>query len=185
MASSTLNAIVVSQRSLVRELLGDHLRVRHAARVISSFIELDDCRAQLSTANLLIVDAHGITAGARSAFLASASNKHPHLRVVVIEDSKGDFSVEDFARTVLGLRRTPAASSELLTPLESEVLLAVASGQRNAEVARRMRRSTKTVEKHRANLLRKLGLRSVAQLTAYAIRNGLLNADAILARRQT
>ncbi len=185
MATPTLNAIVVSQRSLVRELLGEHLRVRHAARIISSCTELDDCRAHLPAANLLIVDAAQIPAGERSAFLASAANKHPHLRIVFIDDSKGEFSVEDFARALLDMRRAPAASAELLTPLESEVLLAVASGQRNAEIARRMRRSTKTVEKHRANLLRKLGLRSVAQLTAYAIRNGLLNADAILARRQT
>jgi len=40
------------------------------------------------------------------------------------------------------------------------------------------------VEKHRANLLRKLGFRNVAQLTAYALRHGLLDADAIIARRQ-
>ena len=170
---------------MIRELLGEHLRVRHAMRVIASCIELDDCRSHLANANLLIVDVAQIPAGGRSAFLTSASNKHPRLRVVLIDDSKGEFSVEDFARALLGLRRAPTASSELLTPLEMEVLLAVASGQRNAEIARRMRRSTKTVEKHRANLLRKLELRSVAQLTAYAIQNGLLNADAILARRQT
>jgi DNA-binding NarL/FixJ family response regulator len=77
------------------------------------------------------------------------------------------------------------APHEQLTPLEAEVLLAVASGQRNAEIARHMRRSSKTVEKHRANLLRKLGFRNVAQLTAYAIRHGLLNTEAILTRRRS
>jgi DNA-binding NarL/FixJ family response regulator len=62
-------------------------------------------------------------------------------------------------------------------------MLAVAAGLRNADIARRMRRSSKTVEKHRANALRKLGFRNVAQLTAYAIRYRLLDMDAILARR--
>jgi DNA-binding NarL/FixJ family response regulator len=47
-----------------------------------------------------------------------------------------------------------------------------------------MRRSCKTIEKHRANLLRKLGMRTVAELTAYAIHHGLLRADAILAPRR-
>jgi DNA-binding NarL/FixJ family response regulator len=59
-------------------------------------------------------------------------------------------------------------------------MLAVASGKRNASIARRMRRSSKTVEKHRANAMRKLGLRTVAQLTAYAIRHRLLDVCEIL-----
>ena len=81
------------------------------------------------------------------------------------------------------LARRSARPHDLLTPLELEVMLAIAAGLRNADVARRMRRSAKTVEKHRANALRKLGFRNVAQLTAYALRHELLDGDSILGPR--
>lgn len=61
-----------------------------------------------------------------------------------------------------------------LTHREREVLKLVAEGYKNKEMARYLSISPKTVEKHRANLMKKLGLSCTAEVTAYAIRNGLV-----------
>jgi DNA-binding NarL/FixJ family response regulator len=61
-----------------------------------------------------------------------------------------------------------------LTDREREVLRLVAEGLSTKEIAARLAISTRTVETHRAHLMRKLGLRSVALLTQFAIREGML-----------
>lgn len=63
-----------------------------------------------------------------------------------------------------------------LTEREREVLRWVAQGLSTKEIASRFNISTRTVETHRANLMRKLNLRSVAKLTQFAIREGLVEA---------
>ncbi|MEU1184229.1 response regulator transcription factor [Streptomyces sp. NPDC005820] len=62
----------------------------------------------------------------------------------------------------------------LLTPREEEVLKLVAEGHSSKEIAEILFISVKTVHRHRANLLRKLGLHDRLQLTRYAIRAGLI-----------
>ncbi len=64
---------------------------------------------------------------------------------------------------------------ESLTARESEVLKLVAQGEGNKQIAHRLNLSVKTVEKHRANLMRKLGLRNAAMLVAYAINNRIVD----------
>lgn len=184
MPQPSLQAIVLSKRGLVRELLADLLRTRCGARIVARCEFLEECQAVLTGANLLVCDGNGLPADTLHGFLARLKSERPQLRVVVIDDTLGDFEVGHILRAVQGGSIDELAPHEGLTPLEAEVLLSVASGLRNAEIARHMRRSSKTVEKHRANLLRKLGFRTVAQLTAYALRHGLLDADAILARRK-
>jgi len=66
--------------------------------------------------------------------------------------------------------------TEPITDREREVLKLVAEGLSTKEIASRLDISTRTVETHRANLMRKLGLHSVARLTQYAIREGLIDA---------
>ena len=67
----------------------------------------------------------------------------------------------------------PQSAFRMLTPREREVLQLLAEGLHTKEAAHRLRVSAKTVETHRANLMRKLGLHNVADLTRYAIREGL------------
>lgn len=57
---------------------------------------------------------------------------------------------------------------------EREVLRLVAEGLRSSEIAERLHISPATVEAHRRNLMRKLDLHSVAELTRYAIREGIV-----------
>jgi len=79
-----------------------------------------------------------------------------------------------FAR-YLGEKTTPV-SDELLSPREREVLQLVADGKSNKETSAALFISLKTVETHRAAIMRKLKLDSVPALVRYAIRNGLIAA---------
>ena len=64
---------------------------------------------------------------------------------------------------------------DTLTQREKEVLKLVAEGHKNKDIADLLCISVKTVEKHRANLMEKLGLHNVAALTALAAEKGLIN----------
>jgi DNA-binding NarL/FixJ family response regulator len=61
-----------------------------------------------------------------------------------------------------------------LTPREEEVVKLIAEAHTNSEIAGLLHLSEKTVESHRANVLRKLGMRDRVQLVRYAIRRGLV-----------
>jgi DNA-binding NarL/FixJ family response regulator len=79
--------------------------------------------------------------------------------------------IEDFlhrAHQDLPLREDP------LTPREQEVVKLVAEGYTNKQIAETLVISEKTVERHRANILDKLGMRDRVELTRYAIRHGLI-----------
>jgi len=61
-----------------------------------------------------------------------------------------------------------------LTPRETEVVKLVAESYTNREIAETLVISEKTVDRHRSNILEKLGMRDRVELTRYAIRNGLV-----------
>ncbi len=65
-------------------------------------------------------------------------------------------------------------SGDVLTGREREVIQLLAEGKTSKEVAVTLHLSVKTAETHRTNLMRKLGLHSVADLTRYAVRNGIV-----------
>ena len=74
------------------------------------------------------------------------------------------------------LRAKPEPSPlEMLTEREREVLKCVAEGLSTKEIASRLDISARTVETHRANVMRKLDLHSIARLVQFAIREGLVN----------
>ena len=64
--------------------------------------------------------------------------------------------------------------TDMLTPREEEVVKLVAEAHTNEEIADMLVISKKTVERHRANILEKLGMRDRVELTRYAIRRGLV-----------
>jgi DNA-binding NarL/FixJ family response regulator len=63
---------------------------------------------------------------------------------------------------------------DVLTPRELEVLKLIAEAHTNKEIAQKLVISVKTVERHRENILDKLGMRDRVELTRYAIRRGLI-----------
>ncbi len=66
------------------------------------------------------------------------------------------------------------SSGDQLTSREREVIQLLAEGRTSKEVAVELNLSVKTAETHRTNLMRKLDLHSVADLTRYAVRNGIV-----------
>ena len=64
-----------------------------------------------------------------------------------------------------------------LSAREREVLQLLSEGKATKEVARRLNVSIKTVETHRRNLMEKLNMHSVAELTKYAIREGITSPE--------
>jgi DNA-binding NarL/FixJ family response regulator len=93
-------------------------------------------------------------------------------------DRKRYISPSVFDRVVSGFvsQRTQAKHAETdgLSEREREVMKLIAQGFRTREIAEKLSVSHKTVEKHRTNLMRKLGLRTAAAVAAYAISNGYL-----------
>ena len=69
--------------------------------------------------------------------------------------------------------------NEILTERELEVLVALASGEETAEIARRTGRSVSTVAAQRQSLCAKLGLSNLAELTIYALSWQLIPAPKI------
>jgi len=101
------------------------------------------------------------------------------LRQAVRAVHAGDsfFSPAVASRLTDALRADPAASEDPLGPLtarELEVLRLVAGGRSNKQIATELGISRRTVESHRESLMRKLGIRTVAGLTRFALEQGLL-----------
>jgi DNA-binding NarL/FixJ family response regulator len=73
-------------------------------------------------------------------------------------------------------RSDKAEDYDPLTPRELEVLKLIAEGKTTKEIAELLVLSVKTVERHRADILHRLGMRDRVDLTRYAIRRGLIEA---------
>jgi DNA-binding NarL/FixJ family response regulator len=85
-----------------------------------------------------------------------------------------DIVIKDF---VGGWATTGASAFAILTPREREVLQLITEGKTTNQVADALCVSVKTVEAHRKQLMNKLGIHSVAELTKYAIRQGLTSLE--------
>lgn len=83
--------------------------------------------------------------------------------------------MQSLARNLRG--EDPASSDPLLTPRQRQVLQLIAEGHNTREIADQLHLSVKTVETHRAEVMRRLDIRDVAGLTRYAIRAGLVSPD--------
>lgn len=87
----------------------------------------------------------------------------------------------DIARTVVDTRvhSTDAANSAfaVLTDREREVLQLLSEGLTTKEMASKLGVSVKTIETHRRNIMEKLNLHSIAELTKYALREGITSLD--------
>jgi DNA-binding NarL/FixJ family response regulator len=86
------------------------------------------------------------------------------------------------ASTIIGLSMQPEgkadpAKTSAMTDRQREVLQLVAEGMSTKEIARRLHLSVKTIETHRGQIMKKLGVFSVAELTKFAIREGITSLE--------
>jgi DNA-binding NarL/FixJ family response regulator len=90
-----------------------------------------------------------------------------------LSDEVTDIVVKDYLSSN---NHTEPSAFQLLSPREREVLQLIAEGKTSALIGESLHISIKTVETHRQQIMVKLKIRSVAELTKYAIREGLTSA---------
>ena len=119
-----------------------------------------------------------LAAGARGFVLKSDAARDLVAAVDALQHRRSFFTTKVTQMVLNGyLRReneTQPSAKAVLTPREREVIQLLAEGKTSKEVAVALKLSVKTAETHRTNLMRKLDLHSVADLTLYAIRNGIV-----------
>lgn len=145
-------------------------------------------RRELPDVKVLILSMHANTdyilrilqAGAQGYVSKEAD---PGMLVQAVEAvSRGEsFFSADVARVVLNqlvlAEQAPSTQTPELTPRERQVLIGIAEGLTNKEIANRLGVSIRTVETHREHLMEKLGINTVAGLTRYAVARGLVSPD--------
>lgn len=82
--------------------------------------------------------------------------------------------VEPVMNALQARRKGPRASSSLLTPRQREVLQLLAEGRSTKQIAAMLNMSIRTVEFHKYSIMERLGVRSVAELAAYAVKTGMI-----------
>jgi len=151
---------------------------------------LDAARQILATspdARILILTVHDteqivrevLAAGARGFLLKSDAGRDLVAAVEALQRRRTFFTSKVAEMMLEGYLRPHSDSDDptgqrVLTPREREVIQLVAEGKTTKEVANVLSLSVKTAETHRTNLMRKLDLHSVADLTLYAVRNGIV-----------
>ena len=150
---------------------------------------LDAARQILATnpdARILIVTIHDseqvvrevLAAGARGFLLKSDAGRDLIAAVEALQHRRTFFTPKVAQMMLEGYLRphteSDASTQCVLTPREREVIQLVAEGKTTKEIATTLSLSVKTAETHRTNLMRKLDLHSIADLTLYAVRNGIV-----------
>lgn len=155
-----------------------------------SGIELIGCLRQMRLElKILVLTAHSseeyiraaLNAGADGYVLKDASRADLLQAIRAVLEGQTYLCSSVTAKVVSGYLRPKSSNPEVVTVeqvtgREREVLTRVALGQSNKVIARSLGVSIKTVEKHRANLMRKLTLHNTAAVTRFAIRHGMVTA---------
>lgn len=120
-----------------------------------------------------------LRAGARGFLLKSDAGRDLVAAVEALQHRRTFFTTKVSQMVLSGFlnrdhRRDSAPEDNILTSREREVIQLLAEGKTSKEVAVTLNLSVKTAETHRTNLMRKLDLHSVADLTRYAVRNGIV-----------
>ncbi len=126
-----------------------------------------------------LIDA-ALRAGADGYLLKSDTRLELIAAIRSVAHGKGYISPSICDRVINGYLKTQADAprrrgSGVLSKREQQVVRLIAEGYRTREIAQQLSLSHKTIEKHRTNLMRKLGLRTAPAVAAYAIAHGYLN----------
>jgi DNA-binding NarL/FixJ family response regulator len=117
-----------------------------------------------------------LEAGARGYLLKSEARTHLIRAIENLAMHKPFFSATSAEALAQGQRRQPQRTRSALTDRERSVVQLIAEGNTNKQVAISLAISLKTVETHRASIMRKLNLSSSAALVRYAVRNNIVEA---------
>ena len=123
-----------------------------------------------------------LKAGADGYVLKDATHDELHTAVQTVLRGKTYLSPDISGKVITGYLgggngKRFSSAWDSVTHRERQVLKLVAEGHSNKHIAEYLCLSVKTVEKHRANLMRKLDLHSASTLTAFAIDRGLVSSD--------
>jgi DNA-binding NarL/FixJ family response regulator len=180
-ASDGREAVELASQSTPDVLLLDigmpNLNGLDAARQILAF---------MPEARILILTIHDseqvvrevLAAGARGFLLKSDAGRDLVAAVEALQNRRTFFTSKVAQMMLDGYLRPQqerdSFEQHVLTPREREVIQLVAEGKTTKEIATTLSLSVKTAETHRTNLMRKLDLHSIADLTLYAVRNGIV-----------
>ena len=121
---------------------------------------------------------HAMSAGADGYLMKEDSDEELLLAIKRIQDGKSylsPFLSEDFADDVISAYRNNRSSPfETLTKREREVLNLVVEGHTSRVMAEMLHLSPRTIDHHRANLLRKFDMKNSVDLVNFAVRNGFV-----------
>lgn len=153
-------------------------------------------RITSSDANLVIIDPT-LLGFHNKGFLLQLGKEHPNLIVIALVTSyldhamlapyKGLIEINDTRSRIISKMNefaqcdtTKKADDVELSKREIDVLVAVAKGMMNKEIADMMNISIHTVISHRKNITRKTGIKSVSGLTVYALLNNLIDEKELI-----
>lgn len=144
-------------------------------------------RRQFPEVKVLILSMHANTeyivrilqSGARG-YVSKEADPQELLHAIQAVYRGESFFSADVARQALQhmvLSESAARAVPELTPRERQVLIGIAEGLSNKEIAERLGVGIRTVETHRQHIMEKLGIHTVAALTRYAVAKGLISAQ--------
>ncbi len=148
---------------------------------------IQEIKKQCPTTKILVLTVHKteeyilatLKAGADGYVLKDATHSELMLAIECIFSGRSYLSPGISEKVIEGYlegRKTikSTTSWDTLTQREREILKMIAEGYKNKDIADYLCISAKTVEKHRANLMKKLDLHSASSLTAFAMEKGLI-----------
>ena len=112
-----------------------------------------------------------LRAGARGYLLKSDANRHLVAAIEALASHTPFFTADVTEALLRSFTARPRRDDLVLTPREAQIVQLIAEGHSNKAIAALLGISLKTVETHRASVMRKLNLSSSAALVRYAIRN--------------
>jgi DNA-binding NarL/FixJ family response regulator len=192
--SGPLRIVLLEDSATDADLITEELQ-RAGLDLLTHRVEEKDAfaRALRDFAPNVVLSDHSLARFDALAAIEVLQEERPATPLIVVTGAFDEETAVSFLRAgaddyVLksNLRRLPRAIAaarqiraplERLSPRQLEVLRLVAEGKTTSDIARQLGRSMKTVESHRGELMKRLGIHEVAGLVRYAVRVGLVPPD--------
>jgi DNA-binding NarL/FixJ family response regulator len=174
-----LRIMLVDDHPLIREAIGHLIAEAPDFELVGEAADGKECLARVEELRPEQFVRAMSKAGVKGYVLKSASGRELITALRAVAGGKHYLSPEVTGAVMALWDESPAGGGEARTgnlgKREKQVLKLIAEGQRSAAIAKRMSITVATVDAHRRNILRKLQLHSAADLTRYAIRQGLIS----------